>query len=332
MSDNIGICGFKNFGNTCWLNSSIQCLLKSHSLTNYVLNKRIYKDVKPNSILTKEWIRLVNGVYEENCIITPLSFFKSVIISANKNGYMFNFNRQNDVQEFLVFFIDSMHEELKRKVNITISGKIVNDLDKMAYDAMKEWKNYFKNNYSNIIDIFYGQLVSHIKVIDEDIHSYTYSPICTFSLPINMDKCSNIYDCFDLFTKPQILDGENKWKYDKDGKYYDIEKNLMVWKFPNILILHFKRFNNSGNKVNNLIEFPIDQLDLRKYCVGYDKNKSIFSLFGVCNHIGSINSGHYFSYCKHKDNWYNYDDTNITKIKEDELVTKNAYCLFYKKK
>ena len=246
---------------------------------------------------------------------------------------MFNFRRQNDVQEFLVFFIDSIHEELKHKVNINITGKIVNELDKMAFEAMKQWKDYFKNQYSTIIEIFYGQLCSHIKAIDNDIHSYNYSPRCTFSLPINVENdSSSIYDCFDLFTKKQLLDGENKWKYDKDGKYYDIEKNLMVWKFPNILILHFKRFNNSGNKINNLIEFPIDQLDLRKYCVGYDKNKSIFSLFGVCNHIGSINSGHYFSYCKHKDNWYNYDDTNITKIKEAELVTKNAYCLFYKKK
>ena len=323
----IGLCGFKNFGNTCWLNASIQCLLKTEPMITYFLSNDF------NSILSKEWLRLIHGTIEDDCIITPLSFFKSIIISANKNGYMFNFSRQNDVQEFLVFFIDSIHEELKHKVNITITGKIVNNHDKMAFEAMKQWKDYFKNQYSTIIEIFYGQLCSHIKVIDNDINSYNYSPICTFSLPINVENSSNtIYDCFDLFTKKQLLDGENKWKYDKDGKYYDIEKNLMVWKFPNILILHFKRFNNSGNKINNLIEFPIDQLDLRKYCVGYDKNKSIFSLFGVCNHIGSINSGHYFSYCKHKDNWYNYDDTNITKIKEAELVTKNAYCLFYKKK
>jgi|TARA_B110001469_G_C9624923_1_gene311837 ubiquitin C-terminal hydrolase len=326
--DRLGLCGFKNFGNTCWLNSSIQCLLKTEPMINYFLSKNFN-----NTILSKEWARLIHGTIDDDCIITPLSFFKSIIISANKNGYMFNFRRQNDVQEFLVFFIDSIHEELKHKVNINITGKIVNELDKMAFEAMKQWKDYFKNQYSTIIEIFYGQLCSHIKAIDNDIHSYNYSPICTFSLPINVENdSSSIYDCFDLFTKKQLLDGENKWKYDKDGKYYDIEKNLMVWKFPNILILHFKRFNNSGNKINNLIEFPIDQLDLRKYCVGYDKNKSIFSLFGVCNHIGSINSGHYFSYCKHKDNWYNYDDTNITKIKEDELVTKNAYCLFYKKK
>jgi ubiquitin C-terminal hydrolase len=330
--DELGLCGFKNFGNTCWLNSTIQCLLKTHPMNKLFLQKNIIKQLNHKMILTKEWLRLIHGVNEENCIITPLSFFKSVIISANKNNYMFNFNRQNDVQEFLVFFIDSLHEELKHKVNISITGKIVNDLDKMAYDAMKQWKNYFKNQYSEIINIFYGQTVSHIKVIGEDIHSYNYDAICTFSLPINRDKeDTHIYDCFDLFTNTQILDGENKWKYDKDGKYYDIEKNLMIWKFPNVLIIHFKRFDNNGQKINTLIDFPIDKLDLMKYCVGYEKKKSKFSLFGIINHIGNINSGHYYSFCKNNDNWYKFDDSSVVKLKKENLITENAYCLFYKK-
>ena len=325
---NIGLCGFNNFGNTCWLNASIQCLLKTEPMIQYFLNLK-----NQNTILSGEWKRLIEGTIDDDCIITPLSFFKAIIISSNKNGYIFNFHRQNDVQEFLIFFIDSLHEELKHKVNISINGKIMNNLDKMAFDAMKQWKNYFKNQYSNIIEIFYGQLVSNINVIDEDIQSHSYSAICTFSLPINIDSnYSTIYDSFDLFTKPQILDGENKWKYDKDGKYYDIEKSLLVWRFPNILIIHFKRFDNNGNKINNNVDFPINNLDLRKYCCGYDKKNSLFSLYGVCNHIGTINSGHYYSYCKHNGDWYNYDDDNISKISESNIVSKNAYCLFYKKK
>ena len=328
MTTNLGLCGLKNFGNTCWLNSSIQCLLSIKPITDLALNYNINN----KTILMNEWIRLINGVKNENCVITPLSFFKSVIISSNNNGYIFNFNKQNDVEEFLVFFIDSLHEEIKRKVNITISGKIVNDIDKMAFNAMKEWKIYFKNNYSNIIDIFYGQMVSHIKVIDKDIHSYSYPPICTFSLPINMDNENiNIYDCFDLFTKPQILDGENKWKYDVDNEYYDIEKSYNIWKFPKILIIHFKRFDNNGNKINKLIDFPLDNLDLTQYCVGYDKSNSIFSLTGICNHIGNNNSGHYYSYCKKNDDWYIFDDNNVNKKDKSTLITQNAYCLFYKK-
>jgi len=322
------LCGLTNFGNTCWLNSASQCLLKTKPLSTYITNESSYKINK--TLLASEWLKLINAIKEENCIITPLSLFKSIIVSSKRNGYMFNFNRQNDVQEFLLFFIDSLHEEVKKKVNITITGKIINSLDKMAYDAMKEWKTYFKNNYSPIIDIFYGQLVSTIKVLDEEIYSYTYSPICFFSLPMSDKTNSTIYDCFDIFTKKQILDGENKWKNDDDGKYYDIEKNLLVWKFPNILIIQLKRFNNNGTKINTFIDVP-HTLNLQKYCVGYDKKNSFFSLYAVCNHIGNMNSGHYFSYCKHNNNWYNFDDNSVSKMDTNNIITNNAYCLFFSK-
>ena len=106
----------------------------------------------------------------------------------------------------------------------------------------------------------------------------------------------------------------------------------MFWKFPNVLIISFKRFNNFGVKINNVIDFPIDSLDLSKYCIGYDKHKSHFNLFGICNHIGSSNGGHYFSYCKNPNGkWYEFNDNNVREIGEDKLVTNNAYCLFYRK-
>lgn len=326
---NKGLCGLINFGNTCWLNSSIQCLLKSELL---ILNN-IDKYKNENTILCNEWTKLVEGVYEDNCIISPKSFFKSIIKSSKKNGYMFDFYRQNDIHEFLNFFIDSLHEEIKHKVDISISGTIKNDLDKMAYQAMTQWKTYFKNNYSSIINLFYGQLVTHISAVkDKNIHSYNYSPICIFSIPIPNTEKSNLYDCFDLFTKSQRLDGENKWKNDDDKCYYDADKNLMIWKFPKILILHFKRFNNDGSKKENFIDIPIDIIDMTKYCIGYDKFKSYYTLFGVCNHIGTHRSGHYYSYCKNINNeeWYEFNDTNVKSIKKERIITKNAYVCFFK--
>lgn len=328
----LGLCGIKNFGNTCWLNSSIQCLIKTNLMNEFFINLDKKRYLSNDTILSKEWIRLINGYYEENCIISPLSFFKSIIKSASTNGYIFDFFRQNDVHEFITFFIDSLHEELKHKVSITISGNIKNELDKMAFNAMKDWKIYFKNNYSKIIDIFYGQLVSQIKVINnEQIKSYSYNPINIFSLPIPNKENINIYDCFDLFTENQILDKENKWKNDEDNKYYDVIKSLKVWKFPNILIVHLKRFNNNKKKINSFIDVPINNLDLRKYCIGYDKNKSIYTLYGICNHIGTQNSGHYYSYCNFNNNWVKFDDTSVTKIDDDKIITKNAYLLFFKK-
>ena len=111
-------------------------------------------------------------------------------------------------------------------------------------------------------------------------------------------------------------------------------------KHNKIKIVFFKSSNfanvlapitNNGKKIVNLIDYPIDNLDLTKYCIGYDKKKSIFSLVGVCNHIGTLNSGHYYSYCKQNDEWYNFDDTSVSKINKNDIITNNAYCLFYKK-
>ena len=173
-----------------------------------------------------------------------------------------NFSQQNDIHEFIIFFIDTIHEEIKRKINITITGKIMNDDDKLAFDSMKQWKKDFENNYSEMVRLFYGQIISVIKVKNKNIRSLNYSPLCVFSIPICDDDCS-LYSCFDLFCKKQDLSGENKWKNDKDNKYYDATQHIEIWDFPKILIIHLKRFTNFGQKKYTKVNFPINNLNLK---------------------------------------------------------------------
>ena len=127
--------------------------------------------------------------------------------------------------------------------------------------------------------------------------------------------------------------GEDIFLWDvEDKKYYDAYKKTVFWKLPSVIIISFKRFNNMGMKINNLIKFPVTNLDLTKYCIGYDKHKSFYNLTGICNHIGGTHGGHYYSYCKNKNNkWYEFNDENVSEINIDNIITKNAYCLFYKK-
>lgn len=331
---NKGLCGLKNLGNSCFMNSAIQCLSNTIELTHYFVEKDFVNDYNNNekySILAKEYYRLISGMYEENCKISPISFYKTAMIIANKNDINFGFYNQNDVQEFLVFFIDSLHESLCKKVDINISGSIKNDLDKIAYESMTKWKEYFKNCYSKIIELFYGQMVTFIEV-DDSIKSRTYNPICFFTLPIASKNNVNIYDCFELFTETEILDGDNKWFCDKTKQYYEANKKTIFWKLPNILIVSFKRFDNFSNKKNLKIDFPLESLDLTKYCLGYDKHKSYFDLFGICNHSGNSNSGHYYSYCKNQNNkWYEFNDELVKEININNVITNNAYVLFYRK-
>ena len=98
-----------------------------------------------------------------------------------------------------------------------------------------------------------------------------------------------------------------------------------------------KRFDNYFNKLNNLITFPIYNLDIEPYL--HEKHISKYkkyNLFAVNNHTNfskhnGLSFGHYYSYCKNKldKKWYKFDDKEIDQIDEDEIVTEDAYILFY---
>ena len=108
----------------------------------------------------------------------------------------------------------------------------------------------------------------------------------------------------------------------------------MFFDLPDVLVITLKRFKNNNMKNQKFIDFPLKNLNLKKYMIGYDKNKYIYDLFGIVNHTGNVLGGHYTSFVKNKKNdWYHFNDTNITKITDiNKIKTPQAYCFFYRKK
>merc|ERR1711943_78883 len=103
-----GLSGIVNYGSTCYMNSAIQCLSNIPKLTLYFKNKIFVDDLKPDSDernLTVQWYKLIDGLWSNNCVISPQSFRREVKLLALKQGVYLNFvgNGQNDVQEFLTF-------------------------------------------------------------------------------------------------------------------------------------------------------------------------------------------------------------------------------------
>ena len=179
-----------------------------------------------------------------------------------------------------------------------------------------------------IVDIFYGQFYTVLHTIKngkEDV-SKIYEPFNTLSLEIpNVDDNKiNIYDCIDNFTSCEELESEIHTKMYKKNNF---------WKLPKILIIFFKRFTNRGGKIDKLIDFPLDNLDMSKYVLGYNKNKYKYELYGVSNHIGGTGGGHYIAYIKnHDNNWYKYNDNVVSTLQTNKVVSPLAYCLFYRLK
>tara|TARA_B100001093_G_scaffold506138_1_gene564577 strand:- start:2178 stop:3212 length:1035 start_codon:yes stop_codon:yes gene_type:complete len=324
-----GLCGINNLGNTCFMNSILQCLSNTIILTRYFLENDYKQNMnfnKKDHIVAEQWNQLLRALWNKNGLVTPKGFLISIQKLARSRNYdEFTGFGQNDSQEFLQFFLEILHNSFSREVIMKISGTPKNAFDNIAIEALKSWTTYFKNDYSIIVDIFYGQLISELHTVTnkEDNISKTYEPFNTLSLEIDTTDNMTLYDCLDKFTSNEKLDIEGKNMY----------KKIQFWKLPKILVIFFKKFNNRGNKINTLIQFPIDCLDMSKYVVGYNRDKYKYELYGVTNHIGNTGGGHYTSHIKNSDNnWYKYNDDVVSTLKIENIVTREAYCCFYKLK
>ena len=338
---NSGLSGLTNLGNTCFLNSCMQVISHTYEL-NQFLDLETYKRRLKNqydSALLIEWDELRKILWTENCIVSPVKFVKTVQKLAQiKDKDIFTGYDQNDLSEFLIFVIDCFHNALSREVNMNIQGTPENDRDKIALLCFEKIKQMYSKDYSEIWNIFYGIHVSRlIEVETNKVMSMTPEPFFIINLPIPQNnKSPSLLDCFDLYVEGEILDGDNSVLNETTGKKVAAQKNLTFWSLPTILVIDIKRYNVSNRKNQILIDFPLTDLNLSKYVIGYNKETYIYDLYGVCNHGGSVLGGHYTSYVKNSnDKWYHYNDTSVTEVIQtqvQQIISSKAYCFFYRKR
>ena len=332
-----GLSGLANLGNTCYINSCMQILSHCYALNYLVDSVDLNKlNKSEDSVLLVEWKKLKDLLWSKNCIIAPNRYVNAVQkVSRCKNIELFSGFAQNDLPEFLIFFIDCLHTALKRQVEITISGNSLNDTDILAKECYKMLQSMYSETYSEILNLFYGIHVSQLFNPDNSkVLSIKPEPFCIINLPIIKDKntCS-IYECFDLYCSKERLEGDNAWYNEKTKEKEPVDKSIYFWSLPEILIVDFKRFNNKNNKINSIITTPLYELDLSKYIIGYDKDTYQYDLFGICNHSGGCLGGHYTAFAKNANNkWYHFNDTQVNEINENNLITNKGYCYFYKKR
>ena len=340
--NNKGLSGLANLGNTCFLNSCMQVISHTYEL-NQFLDLETYKRRLKNqydSALLIEWDELRKVLWKENCIVSPVKFVKTVQKLAEiKDKDIFTGYDQNDLPEFLIFVIDCFHNALSREVNMNIQGTAENDRDKIALLCFDKIKQMYSKDYSEIWNIFYGIHVSQlVSVKTNALMSMRPEPFFIVNLPIPQNnKSPTLLDCFDLYVEGEILDGDNSVLNEETGEKEAAIKNLMFWSLPTILVIDIKRFNSSNKKNQILIDFPLTNLNLSKYVIGYNKETYIYDLYGVCNHGGSVLGGHYTSFVKNaNDKWYHYNDTSVTEVpeqvKNQQIVSSKAYCFFYRKR
>jgi ubiquitin carboxyl-terminal hydrolase 8 len=336
-----GLTGLANLGNTCFMNSCMQILSHTYELNEFLEKEEYKKKLKKKyeSAVLLEWDSLRKMMWSENCIISPAKFVRTVQKLAQIKGRdLFTGFAQNDLPEFLLFIMDCFHISISREVDMTILGEPQNDTDNLAVQCFKMIQKMYTKEYSEIWNLFYGIHVS--QIIHEttgEVLSCSPEPyfMINLSLPIN-NKQPSLLDCIEYYVQGEKLEGENAWFNEKTNAKQNVQKKISYWSLPTILVIDLKRFNpvNPSNKDQRLVSFPLENLDLSPFVIGYKKEQYKYDLFGIANHQGTAMGGHYFSYVKTaNEKWYQFNDTNVSEIADTtRLVSPMAYCLFYRKR
>lgn len=368
MHPDCGTVGLKNLGNTCFMNSIVQCLSFTVPLTSYVLEEKHEQDACKKSpmkgMLVKEFGKLLSALWKQDSpgAISPKAFKTQIGRFAPRFvGYA-----QQDSQEFLRFLLDGLHEDLNR---VQEKPPYPKEDPAIAKLPLKKQARFYKEQYtkrfaSPILDIFSGQLRSSLKCTKCGHVSNTWDQFCDLSLSVpDIDGDGNgggggggaggsyaysnrqsarssgavtIQQCFDKYVEAEVLDGDEMPTCEKCKARRKCTKSLRIESLPPVLVLHIKRFSfmSRGAKITKNVDFPTENLTLKDYCTETsDSLAASYSLYAVSNHMGSLRGGHYTAYCRHptKKRWFEFNDQHVQAVQESTVGGPEAYVLFYKR-
>ena len=185
---NHGVCGGRNLGNTCFMNSSIACLSNCTELTTYFLTKKFLKDINETNKeglggrLAKAWYNLLEQYWNSDIRAGNPSEVKSCV--AKKVRKFAGFSQQ-DSNEFMTEFLSLLSEDLNKtdkKEYKQLKEKGDNETDLEC--AKRFWNLHIKLNDSIVTDLFSGLLKSEVHCPNCKFINITFDPFNTLTLPI----------------------------------------------------------------------------------------------------------------------------------------------------
>ncbi|EXJ69355.1 uncharacterized protein A1O5_07391 [Cladophialophora psammophila CBS 110553] len=358
--------GLTNFGVTCYMNSTLQCLSATIPLSSF-FNDRLYEGYVQrnwkgsNGIMPKLYANLIQAVWQgDNEVIKP-STFRNFCGRMNREWVI---DRQQDAKEFFDFLVDCLHEDLN--VNwertplrpLTTAEEMQRERMEIARASPIEWKRYEHRDHSYMSSLFAGQHASRLRCLTCKRTSTTYEAFYSISVEIPRDRAGHIYDCLSSYCREEKLSELWRCPYCKCER--EATKQIILTRLPQFLVIHFKRFaaskHEKAKKIHTPIEFPLHNLCMDDFVIprpptlpDQDGRMSMelattppytYDAYGVLRHLGnSGDGGHYISIVKDQGRgvWRKFDDERHVDLdppklsQRDRLQNGEAYIVFYQR-
>ena len=341
--------GLRNVGLTCYMNSTLQCLLHIPELNNFFLNvylnqkdyfDSINKASETEGKLSKGYFDLLMLVIEKNLenrpskSVTP-NCFHNIIGNLNPQ---FSAYDANDSKDLLLFLIQSMHDELNYYGNKKL--KVVPPCDQTIPQKALEFFLEVNNelNLSIFSYLFYGIFKSETECLEchQKFYNFQYFQILSFPLyEFKSKKQFNLYQGFKNYIKTEHMRGDNQCFCQNCQKLTDSDVNTRIYYTPPYLIINL---DYGKNKKYNPGEINFGRsLDLTGFTDEVCTKKN-YQLISISSHIGRSGvSGHYIAYCRNPfqrdddDIWYEFNDSSVTQVKFEDKNCHSPYFLIFRR-
>jgi len=323
------IYGFKNAGNNCFLNSSLQLLTRIKELKDEVLNfGEGFQDNETQGKLIVEFRNILNSIEnssDNNLIINPARLKR---IMGNIDSKYFS-SGQEDSNEFISNFLIALLSETGNKEVPLKKLNIINESDQKPYENL--FKKFFKRRGDSfVIDLFYGilKIIKFCKNCGKT-NSIKFSAynMLEFQLYILAKKYPNkdltLQELYNNYLEDKLSEGESCSFCGGDQIYL----KTSVYTLPKYLMLCLQRVSDNDYFYNKVI-YPSNL----KMKGEYDDNINSYTLDCVIEHSGGCGFGHYTALVPiEKDNstWWRFSDS-IWNGAYNGYKSDNAFLLLYK--
>jgi len=359
--------GLTNFGVTCYMNSTLQCLSATIPLSQFFLEDRYKgfvqgKNWKGSSgIMPELYANVVRSLWKSDVEVIKPSTFRNFCGRMNREWVI---DRQQDAKEFFDYLVDCLHEDLNVNWSrtqlrpLTAAEEMQRERLPIPQASSVEWSRFTHRDYSLISSLFAGQHASRLRCTTCRNTSTTYEAFYSISIEIPKSGQGDIYSCLRSYTQEEMLSGDEVWKCPHCKCEREATKQIILTRLPQFLVIHFKRFSasktESARKIHTPIDFPLHGLNMDSFVIqrptpvmnGDTKIEPAitppfsYDAYGVLRHLGNTgNGGHYISMVKDPGRgvWRKYDDERSIDFEpkalahRDRLQNGEAYIVFYQR-
>lgn len=319
--------GLGNLGNTCYINTFVQCIGHVSCLREYLIgNEHV-------GVFSKELQDVLQKMWKQNQSLLPKRF-----VSCIQQTFGFGVYEQHDLNELVMMCYDKIacedNSQLYSVRDVAMTDARNNSIKTLCARATEAWEKYHKNGSMHHWTLMTeGLQVQQVQCLNCKACYHNFEPFTTINIDLNDDEGKvSLEDKVASYFDAESL---QEWKCDQCKSVHPCEKVIRMWKMPKVISIVLKRFRYSEQKggyvkIRTSITIP-QTLRFGKKQILTGQTHT-YSLRSVALHHGSMEGGHYTCLGLVDDTWYHYDDINVHRVTMDaSFDSSEAYVLMFER-